>query len=138
MPLFLGAYRENNGELKRKLGREYLGMVIGILIIVFGGVYFFIDPLLVFVGTNELVNQQGILWILLFSATLLTIGTYPQLILYSKKMDKTLLWTGFVGLVVCIGLNYYLVPIYGVMGAAYAALGTRAVIFISRFYYSFN
>jgi O-antigen/teichoic acid export membrane protein len=137
MPLFLGAYRENNREKKIKLSREYLGMIIGILLIVFAGVYLFLEPLLNFVGKDELVQKQGILWILLFASSFLTIGTFPQLILYSKRMDQTLLWTGFVGLLICVGLNYYLVPIYGVLGAAYSALGTRASIFLSRTYFSF-
>ncbi len=136
MPLFLGAYRENIRDNKRRLSREYLGLILGIISVVFIGVYFFIEPLLEFVGKEELIHSQGSLWILLFASALLSIGTYPQLILYARRNDKTLLWTGFVGLVVCIGFNYWLVPIYGVLGAAYSALITRGTIFLSRAYFA--
>ena len=136
MPFFLAAYREDVREKKIKLSREYLGLVIGIQAVVFIGVFLFLEPLLAFVGKDELVQSQTTLWILLLASALLTIGTYPQLILYARRNDKTLLWTGFLGLVVCVGLNYWLVPLYGVLGAAYAALLTRGTIFLSRSYFA--
>ena len=137
MPLFLGAYREGIREKKIKLAREYVGLVGGILAAVFIGVYFFLDPLLLFVGKEELIQEKGVLWILLIAATFFSMGTFPQLVLYSRRNDQTLLWTGLFGLVVCILGNYFLIPAYGVLGAAYAAVITRASIFLSRSYFSF-
>ncbi len=136
MPLFLGAYREDIRENKIRLSREYLGLVLGLLALVFFGVYLFLEPLLSFVGKEELVESQDTLWILLIASALLSLGTYPQLILYARRNDRTLLWTGFLGLVVCVGLNYSLVPKLGVLGAAYAAVLTRGAIFLSRSYFA--
>ncbi len=137
MPLFLRAYREGERDIKVKLAKEYMGLVLGILLFVFAGVYVFLDPLLVFVDKRELMDHKDVLWALLIAATFFALGTFPQLVLYSRRNDKLLLLTGFFGLLVCIAGNYFLIPKYGIIGAAYAAIITRGSILLSRSYFSF-
>ncbi len=132
MPIFLQAYREVDRAKKVKASKEYLGLIAGIFGAVIIGVFLFIDPLLEFVGKTELMDQKEVLWILLLGALFVSIGTYPRLVLYAKRRDGLLLWTGGGTLLLCILLNFLLVPNFGVMGAAYSALGTKFSLLFSR------
>ncbi len=62
-------------------------------------------------------------------------GLYALMLgfLYYYKKNKVVIVFSVISAIICIGLNYFFISRYGVMGAAYANLVTYAVLFITLF-----
>ncbi|MCJ8325306.1 MAG: flippase [Rhizobiales bacterium] len=72
--------------------------------------------------------SAGILSVLTYSLILVSIGSVNTKILYAEHLEKKYLYRSIFGIVVNIGLNYLLIPIYGAVGAAIATLATLITI----------
>ena len=58
-----------------------------------------------------------------------------QIAFYQEKKTLLIMWISITAAFVTILLNFILIPIYGVYGAAWAAVSTSLVVFIIKFYF---
>ena len=71
-------------------------------------------------------------WLLLLSSGLTTLSLWPHHSLYSRNLDKPLVGVGLIAVVPFIILNLTLIPRFGIMGAACAALTMQAIMFLGK------
>ena len=62
-------------------------------------------------------------------------GIFFNLSLWYKLTDRTMwgMWLSLLGLAVTVGLNVWLVPLYGYIGCAWAALGCYGVMMVASY-----
>lgn len=108
------------------------------------GLFIFSDWIVAILYGEQYSQTAGILSILAFSIILNAIGTITTKILYAEHYEKKYLYRSIIGIFVNIGLNYWLIHIYGAKGAAIATLITLFIIYyvydlfdkdLHKFYY---
>ncbi len=80
-----------------------------------------------FAGSTTIL--QVYIWSNLFTSLTSVINYY----LIAENLKKTLFFSAFAGMIANILLNIYLIPIYGILGAAYATLISYAIPCIGAF-----
>lgn len=77
---------------------------------------------------NEYKDATGVLKIVMWSAALTALGSASARYLTVENMERKIALRTGVGLVINIVLNFFLIPIYGIEGAAFATLITLLII----------
>ncbi len=118
-----------NQQDNKAIYARIMNYFVAFACIVFLGVMFHMEAIQYFLGEN-FRDSLSIVPIILFANIFL--GIYINLSIWYKLADKTMygLYFTFLGAAVTIGLNVWLIPIHGYIGAAYA---TFACYFIMAF-----
>jgi O-antigen/teichoic acid export membrane protein len=82
-----------------------------------------IQPMLAIVGKEEYINETPIFAVLVAAMAARAIADVPTGILYGVRADRRLMVTNLMSMAFSLGLNAALVPTWGVLGAAWAAVG---------------
>ena len=96
--------------------------------------------LLLILSTSE-IAQQGYLITPIIALSILLLGTNniaPYQVILLKKKTKVLGAIGGAAAFLNIGINFILIPRFGIFGAAFAILLAYAFIFILTWYYAFK
>ncbi|MGE1130500.1 flippase [Bacillus wiedmannii] len=108
----------------------WIGIVFGICMILFS------DLIVAILYGHEYKHAANIVTISVWAGTFATLGSARSIWLLVENLQKyTLLYTS-AGLIINVGLNYLLIPIYGGFGAAFATLIAQAFanIFVLAFF----
>lgn len=94
----------------------WIGIVFGVLIILFS------QPIVSILYGNEYNGAANIIAISVWAGTFATLGSARSVWLLTENLQKYTLVYTFAGLIVNVGLNYFMIPIFGGVGAAIATL----------------
>lgn len=98
-------------------------------VLVFAGTFFLGDWLIHITFGQEYIESVTVLIILMLSAVFTLLGTLTARYLNVEKMEGKITKITFIALLVNIALNYYLIPLYGIEGGAYATLISMFIAF---------
>lgn len=85
-------------------------------------VYFLSDTIIVMLYGNEFINASSVLSIHIFSMIFVYLGVVSGRWLIAENKAILNLMRNFFGVIINIILNYKLIDVYGIAGAAYASL----------------
>ncbi len=91
-----------------------------------------IYPLIIYLDNELLTDNIYIFYLLLIAVAFFCFSYIPHYGLYSFRKDKSLLKAAIIGAIVCVLLNFVLVPKHGVLGAAIAQVLSMASLFIAK------
>jgi len=97
-----------------------------------------INPLLVILDRQEYTQYSNIFYLLLIAVAFLTVSFIPHYALFVRKKDKAIVGSSVAALCVAVVANYILVPLYGLAGAAYAAVASMATMFLAKLVLALN
>ncbi len=117
-PFFFSQAKENNAK---ELYAEVMKYFIIFGLIIFLGVLLYLDIIKYFIGENF---RSGLKVVPILLLANLFLGIFFNLSIWYKLTNKTR-WGAYLaifGAIITIGLNFWLIPIMGYMGAAWATL----------------
>lgn len=135
VPFFFQKLNENEHRVKIKIVKiTYLYFVLLLLVVVF---FYFATPFIYkyFVGKDFGDGSSVVLWVLLGYAFL---GMYKMVVnyLFYLKKTKTIAYCTFFTVWINLALNYVLINLNGMVGAAQATLISFTILFIVVFIFS--
>lgn len=74
----------------------------------------------------EFYNNSNVLWLMLVAICLRCASEGIHYVLYARQEDRMIWIAGFVLIFPSFGLNFLLIPIFGLDGVGYSAIGTSA------------
>ncbi len=126
-------FSHSGREDARQIYADVMKYFIIVCAFIFLGVMMYIDLIIVFVGKDYRVGAPVIPILLMAN---LCLGVFYNLSIWYKINDKTIYgaYIAIFGAVVTLALNFWLVPIMGYMGAAWATLICYfSIMFVSYF-----
>ncbi|SDP02967.1 Na+-driven multidrug efflux pump [Streptococcus equinus] len=107
-----------------------IGLLFMVLCLVFGKVF-----LQLFYGfTGDLLDLSAVYLVIMSPYILLTLLTFLLTnVLKVEKKTKPIFWIGLVSSLLDVVMNYYLVPIFGVKGAAISAITSLLLVVLAYF-----
>lgn len=126
-PFFFSIQDDKNNKVIYARVMDYF---VAFACIVFLGVMFHIDIIQYFLGA-DFRSSLSIVPIILFANIFL--GIYVNLSIWYKLADKTMygLYFTSLGAAITVGLNLWLIPVYGYIGAAYTTLACYFVMVLA-------
>jgi O-antigen/teichoic acid export membrane protein len=126
---FAQQHKENSRQLYARV-MDYF--VYGCCIILLG-VLLFLDILKYFIGPNYYAGLKVVPILLLAN---LCLGVYLNLSIWYKLTGNTRYGAGLsiIGAVITIGFNFWLIPVYGYMGAAWTTLICYAAMMVLSYW----
>ncbi len=130
---FIFAQNKEAGEDKLQAYRDAMKYFVVFGLLIFLGVMFFIDIIKYFVAPEYFVGLKVVPIIMIAE---LFFGIFFNLSLWYKLTDKTIwgTWFSLLGLAVTVILNLALVPHFGYMGCAWAALGCYTTMMVVSYF----
>ena len=138
-------------EMKEKSEKEYFSLLEKLYkLLVWSAIpiamllFLFSDTIVSILYGSQFSEASSVLSILAFAIVFNAIGTITTKVLYVEHYERKYLYRSILGVFVNIGLNFYLIPLYGVNGAAIATLIALFIIYyiydifdkdLHRFYY---
>lgn len=131
-PRIISAFQNNDMVQYRLLMRRMgLGIAGGILLAV-GAAAIGIGTAVTLVGKEVFVEHLSIFWILITSASVLTISYLPHYALFVRRRDSQIIISSVITLIVALIANAILVPRYGLNGAAMATLSAMTTLALMK------
>ncbi len=132
-------FRKAKSTDARKLYSDMMTYFVIVCTLIFVGVMMYIDLVMHFVGKEYRVGEPVVPILLLAN---LCLGVFYNLSVWFKLTDRTIYgaFISIFGAVVTLSLNFLLIPVMGIMGAAwatlicYASMMIVSYIFGQRFY----
>lgn len=112
---------------KQILNYTMVGSVIGVVLIY---------PFILLIQNNVLLANLSVFFLLVIATILFCISYIPHYLLYVFDKDISLLKSSILGASINISLNFILVPLYGVTGAALAQIGGMLGLLLSKYAFS--
>lgn len=94
----------------------WIGILFGVFLLLFSDIIVFI------LYGEEYINAGNLVAISVWAGTFATLGSARSVWLLTENLQKYSLVQTFIGVIINVGLNYILIPIYGGLGAAIATL----------------
>jgi len=130
---FIFSQAKDRGENKLQAYRDAMKYFVIFAMVIFLGVMFYIDILKYFISPRYFSGLKVVPIIMIAE---FFFGVFFNLSLWYKLTDKTIwgMWFSLGGLVVTVALNVLLVPRYGYMGCAWAALGCYGSMMVASYF----
>ncbi|MGM9847719.1 MAG: lipopolysaccharide biosynthesis protein [Muribaculaceae bacterium] len=130
---FIFAQNKEAGKDKMQAYCDAMKYFVIFGLLIFLGVMFFIDIIKYFVAPEYFVGLKVVPIIMIAE---LFFGIFFNLSLWYKLTDKTIwgTWFSLLGLAVTLVLNAILVPFFGYMGCAWAALGCYTTMMVVSYF----
>jgi O-antigen/teichoic acid export membrane protein len=129
-PAIINAKLTDVKVYKKRLSNLYVLMFILSLIIAIT-ITFLAKPIMTILFGNSYLESVAILKIYIWSSVGLFLTVAVNQYLISENSVKTIFWLNFLSMIINIGLNIWLIPLIGLLGAAWATLISYFVIPIS-------
>lgn len=127
MPRVSSLFHEHNFVEMKKVINRSTQLVIALTLPLAGGIIFFSDDLLLFFGDGFSAGKTTLIIITLGSLFNAMTGNVDQ-ILNMTNNQKKVRNIFFFGFLLNVVLNFGLIPLYGIEGAAWASLTTNVVV----------
>jgi O-antigen/teichoic acid export membrane protein len=142
MTLFIQTYRYaaepfffNKAKSKdaRQLYSDMMTYFVIVCALIFVGVMMYIDQVMFFVGKEYRIGEPVVPILLLAN---LCLGNFYNLSIWFKLTDRTIYgaFISIFGAAVTLLLNFLLIPVMGIMGAAWATLICYASMMVSSYF----
>jgi len=131
-PAIINAKLTDVKVYKKRLSNLYVLMFILSLIIAIT-ITFLAKPIMTVLFGNNYLESVAILKIYIWSSVGLFLTVAVNQYLISENSVKTIFWFNFLSMIINIGLNIWLIPLIGLLGAAWATLISYFVIPVSIF-----
>ncbi len=132
LPAIVNA-KKNSEELYYKRTKKLLLTILGISIVVALSLTLLAKYLLFIIFGTAFLGALPALYICAWSTVGASLNSFAQQILVVENATKNISIAAFLGMITNIVLNIYLIPIYGISGAAFATLVSYTVPFFSLF-----
>lgn len=109
----------------------FMNVLLGVIALGLG--LFTREVLLLMAGNPEFYDAYRVLPLLLAAQVLYHWGAYANLGLIMNERTPSLAGLAVVGAAIVVGLNFWLIPVYGALGAATATLIAYAIRFVAMF-----
>lgn len=137
-PRIVKAYRKGEMREYRKHMRTLILGTISSAVLLAGMAAIGIKPILEIIGKPIYSDNLSVFWILLAAATVLTCSHIPHYALYARMHDRAIVICSLLAFVTALGACTYLVPRFGLQGAAFATLAASSVLGLSRLLFLFK
>jgi len=131
-PKIIESFQKGMFDKYRALMKKMSVGIVGGIVILSVLAAALINPLLVILDRQEYTQYSHIFYILLVSVAFLTISFIPHYALFVRKKDKAIVGSSIAALIMAGIANFILVPLYGLTGAAYAAVISMATMFLGK------
>ena len=120
-PAIVNAKKTGEEIYRRRLRNFYALMaIIPILIAIF--ITPLAKPIIFFIFGNGYLESTGVLRVYIWSSVGLFLGQAVTQYLMSENLVKTIFWLNFLAMAVNVILNLIFIPVFGLLGAAWATL----------------
>jgi O-antigen/teichoic acid export membrane protein len=123
------------GHSIAKATREYIGVVIGAGIVIVGICFYFSKDIISLVLGVQFAPSRIVFQILLVNAFLIYVNVALAHLLMAWGENRSYLFVVSSGAAVNIVLNFVLIPVYGINGAAIATVCAEAAVCIASLHY---
>lgn len=127
-PQIVATYQQGLEKEYRQLMNQLTRIIALLALILSALAIAFIYPVLALVHKPIYAANLPVYWVLLASAIVTVFGLIPHYGLYAKRLDKAIISSNIVGLLVAVLVNLLLVPKFGSIGAAFATLSGMTVM----------
>jgi O-antigen/teichoic acid export membrane protein len=117
--------------IKRKMYQRIL--LIGVTVSAVATI--FIKIALVYIGKESFYEHINVFYILLISNIAMNLSFVSHYCLYAMRRDTALVFTTLAGTVLSIILNFYLIDLFGIEGAAIATCSSFLLIWVFKSFY---
>jgi len=131
-PKIVEAFQKGRFEKYRALMRKLSIGIISSIIFLATLAILLISPLLKILNRPEYSQYSGIFHLLLIAVAFLTASYIPHYALYVRKKDLAIVGSSMAALCMALTANFFLVPVFGLTGAAYAAIISMATMFLAK------
>ncbi len=130
---FIFSQAKEKGENKNQAYADAMKYFVVFGLLIFMGVMFYLDIIKYFIAPDYFSGLKVVPLIMLAE---LFFGIFFNLSLWYKLTDKTVwgMWFSLFGLAITVTLNIVLVPRYGYMGCAVAALCSYGAMMLASFF----
>ena len=125
-PAIISARKKSTSIYQSRLQKLYDLMVWGSVLVALP-TSIVAEWLIIFLYGYEFSQAAEVLRIYIWAGIFVSIGIASSKSLIAEKLEKYSLYRTILGAITNIGLNFWLIPIYGVKGAAYATLITQLI-----------
>lgn len=119
-------------KLHKQMSKQNILASIGIA----GVVFVFLLPLVQFLDKSSIENNYSLIYYLVGAKVLFNISMIYHYHLYVRHEDKSIITTMIIAAVINVCLNIFLIPLYGIYGAAYATFISFAFILIFKYVFA--
>jgi O-antigen/teichoic acid export membrane protein len=98
-------------------------------------IFFLADSLILFIYTEKFLNSIPVLKILAFAVTGLALNNLTGIMLNGIGLFKENMKVTLTGLILNLVLNIFLIPVYGIIAAAFVTIATEYFIFAGNLFY---
>jgi len=113
---------KSNKELYLKRIQKLFNLMVVISLFVSIFITFFADFIIKKIYSEEYIDSVNVLIIHIWASIFVFLGVASSKWFISENLQKILLFRSVFGLVINLILNYILIPLYGIEGAAFATL----------------
>jgi O-antigen/teichoic acid export membrane protein len=123
------------GHSIAKATREYIAVVIGSGIVIVGICFYFSKDIIALILGAQFAPSRTVFRILLLNALLIYVNVALAHLLIAWGENRSYLFVVSSGAAVNIVLNFVLIPLYGINGAAIATVCAEAAVCVAAWYY---
>jgi len=134
-PAIIESRKENEYIYEKKVQRLYELMVWGSLLVAIP-ISFLADWFIQVLYGAKFQEAAVVLKIYIWTFVFVSLGVASSHWLVAENLERYALVRSFLGAILNISINWYLIPIYGISGAAYATLFTQ--LFVSYIFFVFS
>lgn len=125
-------YEKKQGVFFKSLGYtfSFSFLIVALLIILFRNMIFH-----VYVSSDNYIGALDVLILLTLGAVLSAISSFFGVVYLGEKQTKYAAYTTAIGGVLNLGLNFLLIPSFGIIGAASSTFASFLVVAVLRYIY---
>ncbi len=131
-PKMIELYKDSKLDEFTTMSKKFFIEVLIYSFLIIVGIVLFIHPVLEYMDKVEFVENIDVLWILLAGILVLNLSFVPHYVLFVKHKDIVIRNITILGAVLNIGLNIWLIPLYGLIGAGVATLCSYLSILVLK------
>jgi len=135
LPKIIELKHSQSGEYRLFLNRmcKAIIVLVGVAAIVLG---ILIKPLLILVGKDVFLNNLSIFYILLLGYIFFGLSNVGHYILYVNNSEKFIFYSSFICCIINLGLNYSLIPQYGIKGASLSLVVSMLMLLLLKLFWA--
>ena len=134
-PAIIESRKESEEIYEKRVQKLYELMVWGSILVALP-ITFLADWVIQVLFGSDFKEAATVLKIYIWGFVFVSLGVASSHWLVAENLEKHALLRSFLGAILNISLNLYLIPIYGITGAAYATLITQ--LFVSYIFFGFS